>query len=157
MTENSTQNVEKQVSITAQYVKDISFESPDSPASLSMEAGRPAINISVDVQARAFGENLFEVVLKIGATAKREDKTVFIAEVAYGGIFSLINVPDAEVQPVLLIFSPTLLFPYARRIISDITRDGGFPPLLIDPIDFSRLYQQRMEQLAKEQEGKQTA
>lgn len=150
MTEANQQNLEKQVSITAQYVKDISFESPDAPNSLGSEQGRPNIGISVDVNARAFNETTFEVQLKINATAEREGKTVFICEATYAGIFNLINVPQEEIQAVLLIFCPTLLFPYIRRILSDLTRDGGFPPLLIDPIDFSKLYQQRMEQMAKE-------
>jgi preprotein translocase subunit SecB len=149
MTENNQTNLEKQVSITAQYVKDISFENPEAPNSLGMDKGRPGIAISVDVNARILAEDTYEVALKINATAAREEKVTFICEATYAGIFNMVNVPQEELQAVLLIFCPTLLFPYIRRIISDLTRDGGFPPLLIDPIDFSKLYQQRQEQLAK--------
>lgn len=155
MTENNQQNTqadERQVSVVAQYVKDISFENPNAPASLQPSNERPNINVSVDVAAKKLPDNdLYEVELKIGAQAKRNDNVLFIAEVTYSGIFTLKSIPDNELQPALLIFCPTLLFPYTRRIISDLSRDGGFPALMLDPIDFGRLYIQRIEQMQKEQ------
>ncbi len=133
-----------QISIAAQYVKDISFESPGAPNSIRPSEAKPSINVSVDVKAQPLGKDTFEVELKIGATAKRNDEVVFICEVEYAGVFVLSELPKEETEPALLIFCPGLLFPYARRIISDITRDGGFPALMLDPIDFARLYQQRV-------------
>lgn len=133
-----------QISIAAQYVKDISFESPGAPNSLRPSEEKPQIGVSVDVKAQALGQNTYEVELKIGATAKRGNDTVFICEVEYAGVFVFANMAPEETQPALLIFCPSLLFPYARRVISDLTRDGGFPALMLDPIDFARLYQQRV-------------
>ncbi len=154
MTENNQQNNqtdERQVSVIAQYVKDISFENPNAPASLQATNDRPNINVSVDVAARKLQENdFYEVELKVGVQAKRGDDILFITEVTYSGIFALKAIPDNELQPALLIFSPTLLFPYVRRIISDLSRDGGFPALMLDPIDFGKLYIQRIEQINKE-------
>ncbi len=141
---NENKQVAPQISIAAQYVKDISFENPGAPASLRPTEEKPSISVSVDVKAQALGQDGYEVELKIGATATRGDTTVFICETTFAGVFVLQNLPQEELQPALLIFCPNLLFPYARRIISDLTRDGGFPALLLDPIDFARLYQQRM-------------
>jgi preprotein translocase subunit SecB len=143
-----TQQTSAQISIAAQYVKDISFESPNAPHSLRPSDKKPNINVSVDVKADTLGKDTFEIELKISASGKREgekgkDETVFICEVTYAGVFVIVNVPKEEMEPALLIFCPNLLFPYIRRVISDITRDGGFPALMLDPIDFGRLYQQR--------------
>lgn len=154
MTDNNQQNNqqdERQVSVVAQYVKDISFENPNAPASLQATNERPNINVSVDVAAKKMeGDNYYEVELKIGAQAKKGDSILFITEVTYCGIFALKSIPDNELQPALLIFCPTLLFPFVRRIISDLSRDGGFPALMLDPIDFGKLYMQRLEQMQNE-------
>lgn len=133
-----------QISVAAQYVKDISFENPGAPNSIRPSDEKPNINVSVDVKAKGLGKDTFEVELKIGATAKRKDETLFICETTFAGVFVLQNLPEQELQPALLIFCPNLLFPYARRLVSDLTRDGGFPALMLDPIDFARLYQQRL-------------
>ncbi|MDX1949043.1 MAG: protein-export chaperone SecB [Rickettsiales bacterium] len=152
--ENQNQQAERQISVIVQYVKDISFENPNSPNSLQPSNERPNINVSVDVMAKKLeGENNFEVELKIGVNAKRNEEILFIAEVNYAGIFLLKNIPDNEFQPALLIYCPNLLFPFVRRIVSDLTRDAGFPTLMLDPIDFGKLYMQRMEQLQKEQQA----
>lgn len=154
MTNNEQQNQqqdERQISVIAQYVKDISFENPNSPKSLQANEARPAINVSVDVAAKRLEENdLYEVELKIGAQAKRGEEVLFLSEVSYAGVFLLKAIPDNELQPALLIYCPTILFPYVRRIVSDLTRDGGFPTLMLDPIDFGKLYIQRMEQMQKQ-------
>lgn len=140
---------EKQISVSAQYVKDLSFESPNSPNSLVASQERPKIDVAVDVKAAASStqENLFEVILKITAKASRanesKEEVMFVCETSYAGIFTLTGVPENEREPALLIFCPSLLFPYARRIISDAVQDGGFPPLMLDPIDFGRLYASR--------------
>ncbi len=144
--EPEQQQTPPQVSIAAQYVKDISFESPGAPNSLRPSEEKPNINVSVDVKAQTLGKDTYEVELKIGAVAKRKEEIVFICETTFAGVFVIQNLPPEEIQPALLIFCPNLLFPYARRIVSDLSRDGGFPSLMLDPIDFARLYQQNAEQ-----------
>ena len=110
---------------------------------------------TVDLQARRMQENgPFEVVLKMRVSAQQEEKTIFLLEIAYGGLFVLDKVPDEVMQPLLLIECPRLLFPYVRRIISDLVSDGGLPPLMIEPIDFAALYRSKMvEAQGRQQEA----
>lgn len=133
---------EREIRINAQYVKDQSFENPRAPASLA-PGDRPDMDVSVDVKARKLQDEVYEVLLSLSARADRDGEAMFIAELAYGGVFTLKGVQEEELEPALLIFCPGLLFPYARRVMSDMTRDGGFPPLMLDPIDFAALYAQR--------------
>ena len=136
-----------QVGVLAQYVKDLSFENPNAPMSLQQQPGAeaPGIDVNVNVGARKAGDDVFEVELKISATAKQaDDQTAFVVELVYGTLFGIRGVPEDAVQAFLLVQAPTLMFPFARRIISDATRDGGFPPLLLEPISFEALYQQQM-------------
>lgn len=132
--------------ITHQYVKDISFENPNAPESLLSGQALPRIEVNVDVQARAAEDSRFEVSLRVTANAKDDDKTIFVVEVIYAGLFTLQDIPQDQIQAVCLIECPRLLFPYARRIVSDLTRDGGFPPLLLDPIDFAELFRHHVAQ-----------
>lgn len=141
------------LTIAAQYIKDQSFENPGAPASLTKSAKAPSIAVAIDVQVRRGAEPNYEVELKISVSAKQEESTVFLAELLYGGVFQLVNIPAESLQPVLLIECPRLLFPFARRIIADMTRDGGYPPLMLDNIDFATLYRQRMMQLQAEAEA----
>ncbi len=131
------------IRVVGQYVKDLSFENPGAPDSLRA-AGQPTIDLAVDVQAHAMDENLFEVSLVISARATRENKPVFIVELTYTGLFQIQNVDAAARDAFLLIECPRLIFPFARRILSDSTRDGGFPPLMLEPVDFAALYRQQM-------------
>jgi len=134
--------------IVSQYIKDLSFENP----SLGINVQRPQIDFSVDLQARRMQENgPFEVVIKLRVTAAQEEKTIFLLEMAYGGIFILDKVPDEVLQPLLLIECPRLLFPYVRRIVSDLVSDGGLPPLMIEPIDFAALYRSKMIEASGQQ------
>lgn len=126
--------------VNVQYVKDFSFENPNAPQSLLATNGAPEVAVNVNVGARSLQTDTYEVTLSLTATAKHESTTAFICEVAYAGIFTLNGVPAEHVQPVLLIECPRLLFPFARAMVADATRDGGFPPLLIQPIDFVELY-----------------
>ncbi len=130
-----------QFSMVAQYVKDLSFENPRAPESLQkMQGGDPNIKVNVNVSTKQIGKDGYEVTLELSAAAKIEKETMFIAEVVYAAIFHIQNLPDDQLKPALLVECPRLMFPYARRVLSDATRDGGFPPLLIDPIDFAGLY-----------------
>jgi preprotein translocase subunit SecB len=132
------------LAINTQYIKDLSFENPNAPQSLAPQAAQPNIEVNVNVQARGLAPSVYEVVLSITCTAKHEQMTAFIAEVAYAGVFTLTAVPNEHVHPLLLIEGPRLLFPFARALIADATRDGGFMPLMIQPIDFLELYRRQL-------------
>ena len=144
------------LSIVTQYIKDLSFENPRAPQGLQAGQPRPEIQIQVDVRAQQLGPEQYEVVLVLNTDAKAGGQTVFLLELTYAGIFALANIPQDSLQPLLLIECPRLLFPFVRRIVSDVTRDGGFPPLLLDPIDFVTLYRRRLTQ-AQQQAGEQPA
>lgn len=133
--------------LNMQYTKDLSFEVPGAPGIFATLREQPAIDLQLDVQARPIqeGENLFEVTLDIRADAKAQDQVCFIAELTYCGIFT-INVEEADLEPVLLVECPRLLFPFARNILAEVTRDGGFPPVFLSPIDFVALWQSRRGQ-----------
>ncbi len=128
------------IAVKAQYIQDLSFENPNAPGSLtSGEASK--VEIGVNVNARGAGGDDYEITLKIAANAKRGETTVFVLELVYGGLFTLTNVPQERRRVLCLVECPRLLFPFARRIVADATRDGGFPPLFLEPIDFVKLYQ----------------
>ena len=127
------------IQINAQYIKDLSFESPRAPMVLQEQA-QPAIEVSVDVKAHRLAEKSFEVVLSASADAKTDSGQVFLVELTYAGVFTLDGVNEQQVAPILLVECPRLLFPFARAIIADATRDGCFPPLMIQPVDFARLF-----------------
>ncbi|MCP5370452.1 MAG: protein-export chaperone SecB [Hyphomicrobiales bacterium] len=127
-----------------QYTKDLSFEVPGAPEIFAKaQQTQPNINVNIDVRASQLQANVFEVVLQVNSECKIGDATAFLVELAYGGVFTL-NVPPEHVQAVVLIECPRLLFPFARAIIADVTREGGFPPLIMGPVDFLGMYQQRL-------------
>jgi preprotein translocase subunit SecB len=131
------------VQIVGQYVKDLSFENPGAPMTLT---ARPQIDLGVDLQARRLDPERYEVELKLRVSAKAEEKPVFLLELVYGGLFLIQSAPEEFLQPILLIEGPHLLFPFARRIVADVIRDGGMPPLMIEPIDFAALYRAKTGQ-----------
>ncbi|ABS62870.1 protein-export protein SecB [Parvibaculum lavamentivorans DS-1] len=135
-----------QLRVLTQYVKDLSFENPNAPQSLGPADEQPSINVRVDVGVKRMSATDFEVALKIGAEATVKDKAMFLVELDYAGLFRVVNVPEQDLEAVLVIECPRQIFPFARRILADTTRDGGFPPLMIDPIDFVGLYNQRHQQ-----------
>ncbi len=140
-----------QFRILTQYVKDLSFENPGAPSSLRASETAPKTDVAIDVQARKGENDEFECELKLNVTSKRGDDVMFIIELVYGGVFLLKNIPDESMQPVVLIECPRMLFPFARRVLADIARDGGFPQFMLDPIDFSALYRQQLEAAQKAQ------
>jgi preprotein translocase subunit SecB len=137
-----------QINVLVQYVKELSFESPGAPLSLQNRANNPGINVSVNLNANPLSETEFDVVLSLNARAGGEKDTLFHVELVYGGVFRVAGFPQEHMLPILFIECPRILFPFARQIIADATRNGGFPPLMIDPIDFAAMFQQR---LAEEQ------
>ncbi|MCA0256267.1 MAG: protein-export chaperone SecB [Proteobacteria bacterium] len=136
------------LNILAQYIKDLSFENPGAPRSLQSRDKAPSINITVNVNANPLSGSDFDVVLSLNAEAKEDDKVIFAVELVYGGVFRIAGFPQEHVLPVLFIECPRLLFPFARQIVADATRNGGFPPLMIDPIDFAQMFSQRMAEEA---------
>lgn len=136
--------------VLAQYVKDLSFENPGAPKSLGQRENAPDININVNVNANPIAQNDFDVLLTLNAEAKDGNAVLFNVELVYGGVFRITNFPQEHMLPLLFIECPRLIFPFARQIISEATRNGGFPPLMIDPIDFAQMFSQRMaEESAK--------
>jgi preprotein translocase subunit SecB len=134
------------LAINAQYVKDLSFENPRAPQSLIQQKAQPEVQLAVDVKARNIGPDLFEVLLNLNAKATAENETVFVVELAYAAVVTA-KAEDQNVVPFLvLVEAPRLLFPFARNIVAGATRDGGFPPLLINPIDFSELLRRQQQQ-----------
>ncbi len=132
------------LNVLAQFVKDLSFESPGAPNSLRPREKAPGININVNVNANPRSETEYEVVLTLNAQAGKDKDTLFNVELVYGGIFRVDGFPKEHVLPVLFIECPRLLFPFARQVVAQATQAGGFPPLMIDPIDFAQMFQQRV-------------
>lgn len=139
-----------QVGVLAQYVKDLSFENPNAPLTQQkLGEGSPKIDVNINVSARQLGDEQYEVDVKITAKATQGDTVAFVVELLYSGIFGARNLPKEALQPFLLIEAPRIIFPFARRIIADVTRDGGFPPLLLEPIDFAALYRSKLQESQK--------
>jgi preprotein translocase subunit SecB len=132
------------LNVLAQYVKDLSFESPGAPNSLRGRDKAPGINISVNVNANPLSEKEFDVNLSLNAKASVDKDVLFNVELVYGGVFRIEGFPQEHMLPLLFIECPRLLFPFARQIIAEATRNGGFPPLMLDPIDFAQMFQQKM-------------
>ena len=125
--------------INAQYIKDFSFENPNAPTSLQPKT-EPNVEVNVDVQAISLSDHVYEVSLTTSVTGRDESQVLFIVELIYAGIFTFQGESDENIQPALLIDCPQLLFPFARSIISNMTQNGGFPPLLLQPVNFAQLY-----------------
>ena len=144
MAENGSTDTLPQLNVLAQFVKDFSFENPNAPRSLAPQEQGPEINIQVNVNAQQLTDGEFEVALVLEGSAKTATMTLFSFELNFAGLFRIRNIPEQELHPVVMIECPRLLFPFARQIIGDAVRNGGFPPLYIDPIDFVALYRQRL-------------
>ena len=132
-----------------QFIKDLSFENPNAPRSLGPQEKAPNISINVNVNAKQMSETEFEVNIMLEGSAGEGANTLFKFELDYAGIFRLANIPEEQKHPIVMIECPRLLFPFARQIVAEAVRGGGFPPLYIDPIDFAALYQARMAEVAQ--------
>ena len=132
--------------IVNQYIKDLSFENPNAYDVFKVFAGTtPKIDVAIDINGIKKDDSAYEVDLKFTITTQQDDKSAFVIELVYSGLFAVSNMTEESVQPFLHIQAPFILFPFARRVIADVTRDGGYPPLMLDPIDFASLYQQRLD------------
>lgn len=135
------------ISVNAQYIKDLSFENPGAPGSLVNNEDQPKIDLALDLNIQKMPEDdYFEVEISIHAKAVSEDKTLFIIDLKYAGVFHLMNIPADQTEMLLAVHCPAILFPFARKIIADATQSGGFQPLMIDPIDFGVLYSKKLSE-----------
>lgn len=141
------EDLQPQLSVVAQYIKDFSFENPNAPKSLITGQQAPEIGIQINVTAAPLSDNDIEVVLKLEGKAELSGSLMFRFELSFAGVFRIRNVPQESLNAIVLIECPRLLFPFAREIIATAVRNGGFPPLLLDPVDFVALYRQKMAQL----------
>ncbi len=144
------------ITVNGQYIKDLSFETPGPFGSSKASKESPSINLNIEVKAKPLQENQFEVELQVTAEATRGKERAFMMELVYAGVFTLQNIPEQNVAPILLIECPRMLFPFARSIVAEITRDGGFPPLALAPIDFAEIYRRQLAK-AQEQQGSKSA
>ena len=140
------------IGLISQYVKDLSFENPNAPA-VYQWASAPQIDVQFNIGADNVGENLYEVSLKIDISSKSDEGTQFVVDIKYAGLFGVRNVPDDQLQPFFLAEAPRILFPFARRVVADVVRDGGFAPLLLEPIDFHGLFLQQAQAMQAEAAG----
>ena len=139
-----------QLSVLVQYIKDFSFENPNSPGSLAARETQPEIGLQINVSATGLAENDYEVSLSIEGKAESNGSVLFAFELIYAGMFRIQNVAQENLHPLVMIECPRLLFPFAREIVSNATRNGGFPPLMLDPVDFVGLYRQNMARQAEQ-------
>jgi preprotein translocase subunit SecB len=142
-----------QLIVNTQYLKDLSFESPRAPQTLMAQREAPEVNLSADVKARNLGPDVFEVVLTMGAQARHNEDPVFVVELSYAAVVTVKDAPADLVPLLVFVETPRMLFPFARAVIANATRDGGFPPLLVNPIDFAELLRREHERARQEQAG----
>ena len=147
---------EMQFGVLTQYLKDMSFESPNAPQTLQGPGEKPSLDVNVNVFPEKMNDKTYEVAVKCDALFKNESGVVYQLEIVYAALIELMNVPDNMIAPMLYIEAPALIFPFVRRIITDMTREGGFPPLALDPINFAALYQRKLEEQAGKQQDEAT-
>jgi len=135
---------EAQIQVITQYVKDLSFENPRAPASLVQSDVQPHGDVSIQVRTRGIGGEGYEIVIDLVVNARQDEEVAFVVELTYGGVFRVSGFDEDLADIALMVECPRILFPFARRIVADVVRDGGFPPLLLAPVDFLKLYQQRV-------------
>ncbi len=138
------------IAVVTQYVKDLSFENPNAPAVLATATEAPHGNVQVDVQVRPLGASNYEVSLTLRAETKQKDQLAYLVELVYAGVFVIGDVPPERIEPLIMVEAPRFLFPFARAIVMALTRDGGYAPLLINPIDFAVLYRDHRQRIAQQ-------
>jgi preprotein translocase subunit SecB len=142
-----------QVKVVAQYIKDLSFENPNIEKLLKEPGDQPNLQLSINVAAKGVGPQLYESAIDFNAQATNKHGEIYQLELVYAGLFRIENIPEQALEPFLLVNCPSILFPFVRRIAADLTREGGFPPLLLDPFDFASLYIRRQQELRSQAEA----
>ena len=149
---NATQaNAAPSMNLIGQYIRDLSFENPGAPASILGGSGNPGFSVNINVAVKKQAEEIFAVELTLNAKAEREKNLLFNVELVYGGVFRLKNIPEDQLPPLLMIECPRLIFPFARQVLASVTQQGGFPPLMMDPVDFNQIYRQNLAAIAAQQ------
>ncbi len=141
-------NTAPMMNLVGQYIRDLSFENPGAPGSIMLGAGAPAFNVSISVGVKKQADDVYAVELTLNAKANREAVVLFNVELVYGGVFRLRNIPEAQLSQLLMIECPRLIFPFARQVLASVTQQGGFPPLMMEPVDFATIYRQNLAALA---------
>jgi preprotein translocase subunit SecB len=141
------------MNLIGQYIRDLSFENPGAPASIMTGGANPGFQVSINVGVKKQADDIFAVELTLNAKAEREKVVLFAVELVYGGVFRLRNVPEAQLAPLLMIECPRLIFPFARQVLANVTQQGGFPPLMMEPVDFTAIYRQNLAALAAQQQA----
>lgn len=139
------------MNMIGQYIRDLSFENPGAPGSIMVGGTNPAFNVSISVAVKKQADDIFAVELTLNAKANREAVVLFNVELVYGGVFRLKNVPEVQLSQLLMIECPRLIFPFARQVLASVTQQGGFPPLMMEPVDFAAIYRQNLQALAAQQ------
>ncbi|MCW9048288.1 MAG: protein-export chaperone SecB [Gammaproteobacteria bacterium] len=147
----SEQEAQQQFAIQKIFIKDVSFESPNSPAVFTEGEWKPEVNVQINTEVKTINEGLHEVTLTVTVTAKQLEKTAFLVEVKQSGIFQLIGFEQEQMGGMLGAYCPETLFPYAREAISDLVTKGGFPQMLLSPVNFNALYMQHQQQQAQQE------
>ncbi len=140
-----------QAQVVGQYIKDLSFENPNVDKLIDGPGEQPNLQLEVNVGAKRVGTDLYESAIEFKAVANNKIGTIYDMELVYAGLFRIKNLPEHALEPFLLINCPSIIFPFVRRLVADITREGGFPPLLLDPIDFASLFVRRQQEMAQKQ------
>ena len=140
--------------LIGQYIRDLSFENPGAPGSVMLGGGSPQFNVGINVGVKKQADDIYAVEITLNAKAEREKNVLFNVELIYGGVFRIKNVPENQLAPLLLVECPRLIFPFARQVLANVTQSGGFPPLMMEPVDFNAIYIQNLRQLqAQQQQG----
>jgi preprotein translocase subunit SecB len=144
----TAQPTQVQVQLVGQYIKDLSFENPNVSKMVETQGDSPDLRVEVNVAGKRVGQDLYESAIKFNGNAKGKVGVIYDLELVYAGLFRIQNIPDEALEPFLLVNCPTLIFPFLRRIVADVTRDGGFPPLMLDPMDFGALFMRNKQKEA---------
>jgi preprotein translocase subunit SecB len=139
--------------LIGQYIRDMSFENPGAPASIMTGGANPSFNVGINVGVKKQADDIYAVEITLNAKAERDKAVLFNVELIYGGVYRMRNIPEAQLAPLLLVECPRLIFPFAREALASITQKGGFPPLMMEPVDFNAIYQQNLKQLQAQQAG----
>jgi preprotein translocase subunit SecB len=140
-------------SLMGQYIRDLSFENPGAPGSNMTGGANPSFNVSINVAVKKQSDDVYAVELLLNAKAQRETTVLFNVELAYGGVFRVKNVPESQLPPLLMVECPRLIFPFARQVLASTVQQGGFPPLMMEPVDFQALYIQNLQRLQAAQKA----
>jgi preprotein translocase subunit SecB len=151
--ENAAQNNQPSLNLIGQYIRDLSFESPGAPASIMLSNSQPTFSVGINVGVKRQNDEIFAVEITINAKADRDNAVLFAVELVYGGVYQIRNIADPQLTQLLMIECPRLIFPFARQVLANVTQQGGFPPLMMEPVDFAQVYLQNVRNLSATQEA----